>query len=163
LRDPVRAVPGAVLTTDTGIGAVNDDAGQGILRVSFHRAPDQTGRLQAVVAAHGEVVALGIRKVAAFHFAHTPPIDCRGITILLVARNHAAFTSDALRHVEVKAVLLPGLEWPLRNQWLGSWLKLNQCMALGGRNDVSQFTPKQREIHCYAGFRVQIHFRCSRH
>ena len=75
-------------------------------------------RLQAVVAAHRKVVALRIRIVAAFHFAHAPPVDRRRIAVLFVAGHHTALAADALRHIEVKAVLLARLESAFRNEWL---------------------------------------------
>ena len=46
------------------------------------------------------------RIPAAFNFTHAPPVDGRGISVLLIAGDDAAFAADALRHVEVEAVLL---------------------------------------------------------
>ena len=63
-----------------------------------------------MIAAHREIVALRIRIVAAFDFAHAPPVDVGRISVLLVAGHHAAFAADALRHVEVKAVLFSRLQ-----------------------------------------------------
>ena len=58
-----------------------------------------------MVAAHREIVALRVRIVAAFHFAHAPPVEIGGVAVLFVAGNHTALAADALRHVEVEAVL----------------------------------------------------------
>ncbi len=59
-----------------------------------------------MVATHGEVVARGVGEVASFDFAHTPPVHRGGIAVLLAAGYDAALAADALRHVEVKAILL---------------------------------------------------------
>jgi hypothetical protein len=59
-----------------------------------------------VIAAHRQVIALRIRVIATLHFAHAPPIERCWITVLLIASNHAALAADALRHIEVKAILL---------------------------------------------------------
>jgi hypothetical protein len=58
---------------------------------------------------------LRIRIPATFDFSDATPIDVRGISVLLVASHNATFASDALSHVEVKAVLLARPERTLRN------------------------------------------------
>jgi hypothetical protein len=58
---------------------------------------------------------LGIGIVAAFDFADAPPVEFRGIAILLIAGDNAAFAADALRHVEVETVLFAGAGLPLRD------------------------------------------------
>ena len=70
-----------------------------------------------MVAAHGNVKALRIWIEATFDLADAAPVDVGRISILLVAGHHAALATDALRHVEMKAVLFPWLECPLRNAW----------------------------------------------
>jgi hypothetical protein len=59
-----------------------------------------------VIASHREVKALCEWIRAAFDFACSSPIDFEGIAVLFRARHFAAAAADALRHVEVKAVLL---------------------------------------------------------
>ena len=111
LRHAVGAVPGAVLAADAGVGAVADDAGRRVFGVGVHRAAREAGGLQAVVAAHRQVGARGLRKEAAFDLADPPPVDRRRVAVLLVARHHAALAADALAHVEVEsgtARLRPG-------------------------------------------------------
>ena len=110
LRYAIRAVPGAVLAANTGVRVMYDDTGHGIFSIRFHRTADQAGRLQAMVAAHRQVMALHVGIVAALKLAHAPPVNRGRISILLVARHDAAFAADALRHVEVEAVLLAGTE-----------------------------------------------------
>src|SRR6188768_1281994 len=60
LRHAIGAVPGAVLATDASIRAVKYDAGFRVFGVRFHGTADETRRLDAVIAAHREVVTLGI-------------------------------------------------------------------------------------------------------
>src|SRR5205814_9812208 len=75
--------------------------------------------LQAMVTAHGQMQALRIRVPPAFDFADPPPIDVRGISVLLVASNNATLAADALRHVKVKAILLARFQYALRNSRRG--------------------------------------------
>ena len=82
-----------------------------------------------MIAAHREVMALRVRIVAAFHFAHAPPVEFRGISVLLVAGHHAALAADALRHVEVKAVLFAVFERTRRDQRPGLDLDLHQRLG----------------------------------
>jgi hypothetical protein len=53
---------------------------------------------------------LRVRIPATFYFSHAPPINFRGISVLLVAGHNAALATDAFRHVKVKAVLLSRLQ-----------------------------------------------------
>lgn len=59
-----------------------------------------------MITAHREMKALRVWVLATFDFAHSPPVDAGWIAVLLVASYDAAFASDALVHVEVKAILL---------------------------------------------------------
>src|SRR5260370_11759707 len=104
LRHTVRTIPGAILTANAEVRIEVHDACDPILRVGLHRAADEAGRLQAMVAAHGYVPALRLRIDAAFDLADAAPIELRGVAVLLVARHHAAFATDALRHIEVEAI-----------------------------------------------------------
>src|SRR5688572_30163805 len=115
LRHAVRTVPGAVLATDTGVGAVLDDAGERILRIGVDRAALEARRLEAVIAPHRQERAGRGREEPAFELADTPPVDRRGIAVLLVAGDDAALAADALPHVEVEAVLLAGLGGTVRH------------------------------------------------
>jgi hypothetical protein len=56
-----------------------------------------------------------IRVPASFDFTHTPPIDIRRISVLLIASHHAALAPDALSHVKVKRILLAGQQCTLRD------------------------------------------------
>jgi hypothetical protein len=49
---------------------------------------------------------LGIWIPTAFDFADSAPVDRRGVAVLFVARDNAAFATNAAGHVEVKAILL---------------------------------------------------------
>jgi hypothetical protein len=62
-----------------------------------------------MIAAHRQMQALRIRVPATFNFADAPPIDVRGISVLLVTSDDATLAADTLCHVEVKAVLLADL------------------------------------------------------
>ena len=59
-----------------------------------------------MIAAYGEIVALRRRINTTFDLAYASPQDVGGVAILFVARYHAALTANALRHVEMEAVLL---------------------------------------------------------
>src|SRR5262245_16298215 len=96
LRHAVRTVPRAVLTADTGVGAVLHDTGRGILRVGINGAALQARRLEAVIASHREIGARGDREPPTLDLFHASPIDRRGIVVLLVAGDDAAFAADAL-------------------------------------------------------------------
>ena len=106
------------------------------LRVRLHRAADQAGRLQAMIAAHREVITLRVWIVPAFHLTHAPPVDRRRVAVLFIARDHAALAADALRHVEVKAVLLAGFERTRGNQRLRRGFNLDQRLTACGGDDV---------------------------
>src|SRR5437762_11449802 len=69
-----------------------------------------------MVAAHREMESLCVGIKAALDFSDSPPINFSWISVLLIASHHAAFAADALRHIEVKAILLAQLQRPLRNQ-----------------------------------------------
>ncbi len=108
LRHAVGAVPCAVLASDAGIRAVANDARDVVLRVGVHRAARHARRLEAVIAAHREIVPLGVRVNSALDLAYASPEDVCRIAILLIAGDHTALAADALRHVEVEAILLAG-------------------------------------------------------
>jgi len=116
-----------------------------------------------VVAAHGEVMALYIRIVAALQFTHAPPVNRGWISVLLVARHHAALAADALGHVKVEAILLAVLERPLRDQWPRLRLNPDQCPSSSGSDDTNQFAPEQRKSHRLANWRFEIEFVRLRH
>jgi len=61
------------------------------------------------------VQALCIRVPSTLDFSDAPPVDLRGIPVLLVARDNATLAADALRHVEVKAVLFAKFQGSLGN------------------------------------------------
>ena len=74
-----------------------------------------------MIAADREVVAPRIRVNAAFHFAYPSPKDIRWIPILLIARHNTTFASNALCHVEMKAILLSGFRhWKRRTTTMGA-------------------------------------------
>ena len=116
LRHSIRAVPDAVLAADAGVGRVQDDPGDGVFRVRIDRAALEAIGIEAMIAAHREIVALRIGIAAAFDLADAPPVNVRGIAVLLIARDLAGAASDALRHVEVKAILLALAKRPARDQ-----------------------------------------------
>jgi hypothetical protein len=107
LRNPVGAIPGAVSTADTSVRIVENDAGFETFRVGINRAPLQTRGYEAVITPHGEVEPLGERIGAGLDLADTPPIDFKGVTILLRTGHLTAPAADAAGHVEMKTVLLP--------------------------------------------------------
>jgi hypothetical protein len=110
LRDGIGAVPNAVLAADAGVGGVEDDAGDGVFGVGVDGAALDALGAEAVIAAHGEVEALGVGVGTAFDFADAAPAQVgRGI-VLLVAGDLAGAATDAFGHVEVEAVLFAGFE-----------------------------------------------------
>jgi hypothetical protein len=84
---------------------VDHHAGDYIFCVGLHRAADHAGRFNAVVASHRKIVALGVRIIAAFHLAHASPVEFGRVAVLFIAGHHAALAANALRHIEVEAVL----------------------------------------------------------
>jgi hypothetical protein len=92
-----------------------------------------------VIAADREVVANGGWICAAFDLSDAPKEDVGGISVLLVARYDAALTPNALRHVEMKAVLLAILRRTLRDSWSGRhWLDFVQGRLRPMRRRVAQ-------------------------
>jgi len=72
-----------------------------------------------MVTTHRQVLALCIRVPSAFDFTDAPPIDVRGISVLLVTSDNATLAADTLRHVKVKAVLLANFQGSLGNSRCG--------------------------------------------
>ena len=60
--------------------------------------------------------ALRIRVIPTLHFADAPPVERSRIAVLLIAGHHAALAADALRHVEVKSILLTCFQESRGNQ-----------------------------------------------
>jgi hypothetical protein len=82
--------------------------------------------------------------VAALDFSHAPPVDRGRIAVLLVARNDAALAADALRHVEVKTVLLARSRLAARKQ-LGRRFDLYESGPASREGDVDQIGCEERE------------------
>jgi hypothetical protein len=61
-----------------------------------------------MIATHGQVVPHGVRVDAALDLAHAAPLNLSRVAVLLVARDHTALATDALRHIQVEAILLAG-------------------------------------------------------
>ena len=116
LRNGVGAVPDAVLTADAGVGGVKDDAGDGIFRVGIDGAALDAVCAETVVAAHGEVEAVGVGLGAAFDLADAAPAKIGWSVVLLVAGDLAGAAADALGHVEVEAVLFARFERTIGNE-----------------------------------------------
>jgi hypothetical protein len=107
--DAVWAVPCAVLTPDAaGIIVKNDTVVK--FDIAVGRTSDETGGIDAVIAAHGVKQQEGIGETSPFHFSYTAPFDVSRIVILLIARHFAAAASDARRSIEVEAVLFPFIQ-----------------------------------------------------
>lgn len=52
------------------------------------------------------MMALGVRIVAALHFADSPPVNRGGVSVLFIAGDYTTLAADALLHGEMEAVLL---------------------------------------------------------
>ncbi len=68
-----------------------------------------------MIAAHGKVQSPRVGIPAASDFSDAAPVDIRRVSILFVAGDDATFAADALRHVEVEAVLFAEFESALRD------------------------------------------------
>jgi hypothetical protein len=112
LWDGIGAVPNTVLATDTGVGGVQHNSCDRVLFIGIDRAATHTVRGKAVVASHREIVTYGLRPGASFDLADATPAKISRIAVLLVAGDLAGAASDAFGHIEVKAILFAGLEWP---------------------------------------------------
>jgi hypothetical protein len=115
LRNSVRTIPRAVLASNAGFSVVDDNTGDGIFCVSFNGTARKARRLKTMITAHREMEPLRMGVPTAFYFTDTAPVNMRGIPVLLVARNHATLADDALRHVEVEAILFAESKSALRN------------------------------------------------
>ena len=116
LRHAVGAIPGAVPASDAGVGRVQYQPRQGVFGVRGDRAAFEARRLQAVIAAHGEVQPLCVGVRSTLDLSHLPPVDFEGISVLFGTGDFAAAAADALRHVEMEPVLFARLRRPLRDQ-----------------------------------------------
>ena len=104
------------MAADADVGIVIDDAGETIFGVGLDGAAEHAGGLDAMVAAHGEVPALGEGEDAAFDFTDATPVDFGGVAVLFVAGDDAAFAADTFFDVEVKAVLFAGFGKTVRGE-----------------------------------------------
>jgi hypothetical protein len=95
---------------------VENNSGNGVLGVSVDRAAFDAVGIQAVIAAHGEVVAPCVGVDTALDLTDSAPEDVCGIPVLLVAGDLAGAASDALGYVEVEAVLFAFGEGAIRDQ-----------------------------------------------
>jgi hypothetical protein len=118
-------------------------SGDWILRIRIHWTTSQACRLDAVIASHRQMQTLCLRIPAAFDFADPPPVDFSRIAVLLVASHHTTLAPDALRHIEMKAVLLAGQKDTLGNyRRLGLrlrpalWRFTCQCRTLRRQDEV---------------------------
>jgi hypothetical protein len=108
-RHFVRAVPGTVLASDTA-GVIMKDDPVVKLDVALGRTPFETLGIDTVVTAHGVKKLKRVGKRPHLHLTHTPPLDIGRVAVLLVTGNLTAVTPDTRRRIEMKTVLLPGLE-----------------------------------------------------
>src|SRR5579862_594719 len=58
------------------------------------------------IATHRQVQAMSIRIPTTLNLSNSTPVDVRRVAVLLVAGHNATLATDALRHVEVKTILL---------------------------------------------------------
>ena len=112
----VGAVPDAVLTSNAGFGGVKDNTGGGVLFEGVNGAAAKTIGREAVVAAHGEIVAVCIGPSAAFDLANSPPAEIGRVAVLFIACDLAGAAADALCHIDMEAVLFAWEEWAARNE-----------------------------------------------
>jgi hypothetical protein len=110
LRHGVRAVPDAVLTADASVRGMKDDAGDGILCICIDGAALDAVCAEAVVAAHGEVEAVGVGPRSPFDLADAAPAKIGWSIVLLVACDLARTAAYALGHVEVETILFARFE-----------------------------------------------------
>jgi hypothetical protein len=116
LRNRIGTIPDAVLTTDASVCRVEDDSRKRVFRISVDRAPFDAVGIQAVITTHGEVVTPRVGVDPPLDLTNASPKNVRGIPILLVACDFAGTASDALCHIEVKAVLLTFGQRAIRDQ-----------------------------------------------
>ncbi len=95
---------------------MHDNAGTGVLGVGIHWATAQAIRIQAMIATHGKIVALGLRVAATLKLSDPPPQNVCRVAVLLIASHLARPAANALRHVEVEPILLALCQLPLWNQ-----------------------------------------------
>lgn len=105
-RDAVWAVPRTVLTSDTAGVIVEDDA---VIKldVAVGGTSDKTGRLYAVVTAHGVKQQQRVGKTSPLHLTDAAPFDVARVIVLFITRHFATAASDAFGRIEMESVLLP--------------------------------------------------------
>ena len=107
---------------------MQNHAGERVLRIRVDGTAGQAGWLDTVIASHRQMQSLGVRIPTAFDFTYSPPVDIRGIAVLLVASHNTTLATNTFGHVEMKAVLLAGQESTLGD---GSCFGSERCPALG--------------------------------
>ncbi len=127
------------------------DTGYRILGVGIDRAALEAVGIQAMVAAHGKIMAAGIGVSAAFNLANAAPANLGRISILLVAGDLARSAADALRHVEVEAILLARPQRPV-----GKKHRSNRRQS--GRRRCQRL---EEVVQCQANERVAASVLCA--
>jgi hypothetical protein len=89
---------------------VKHDASNGVLLIGINRTTMKAVGRETVIATHREIETRRERPGTAFDLANTSPMNLCRIAILLIASHLARAAPDALRHVEVKSILLAGTE-----------------------------------------------------
>ena len=107
LRDPIWAIPGAILTTDTLFRFMFYNTCFFVFNISIRGTTGKARGIKAVIAGHGKMETFRIRINAALDFPDTPPIDRCRIVVLFVTGHHTALTADTKSHVKVETILLP--------------------------------------------------------
>jgi hypothetical protein len=108
LRNTVGAIPRAILAANTDFGAMQNYASERVLRIGVDGTAGQTGRFDTVIASHRQMQPLGVRVPATLDFTNSPPVDVRGIAVLLVTGDNTTLATNTFGHVEMKTVLLAG-------------------------------------------------------
>jgi hypothetical protein len=109
---------------------MQDNAGERIFGICIDGTSAQTIRIETVVTTHREIVPSGMRPFTSLNFTNAPPMNCGRIAVLLVTGDFTGTATDALCHVEVKAVLLTGAREAIRYQRSA----LCRCVRIPGRH-----------------------------
>jgi hypothetical protein len=103
-RHSIRAVPCAVLASDTAWVVMEDDTVVEFY-VAVGRASDETGGINTVITAHRVKQQESIREAPPLHLADTSPFDVGWVVVLFVTCYFATAAPDTGCCIKMEAVL----------------------------------------------------------
>lgn len=100
----VGAVPGTVLTSDTGFIIMIDNA-VFKFNIAVGRTAYEAGGVDTVVTGHGVKKGADMTKLTRLHLSDTAPLNIGGIVVLFITGHFTASTADTFACIKMKTVL----------------------------------------------------------